>query len=284
MTLPRILQRDKTTWFLELRRRFRAKTGRELGFAHATRFLARLLPGWRSLALEGPDGRPLYIDLREREGYLAHGYTNTVGHMAAIIAATNDGDVVLDVGANIGVWTRQLLTAKRLARVVAFEPDPRTFTMLAKNLAGYAAASCEQVAVGDHLGSVQLSRGTESKQNYVATAFRAAVDAVAVPMITIDHFAEREALTRLDLLKVDVEGLELDVFHGAEQTLRRLRPRVYFEYLPRVGDRERAAFEWLQGLGYRMRAVRLDGSAVPVTGPDDCDRLSDFSHDVIAEL
>lgn len=162
--LPRILLDDSTRWFLELRRRFRSLTGRELGLAHATRWLARVLPQWQELPLEGPGGHPVFLDLRNKEGYLSAGFRNTVGHMGPLLALARDGDVVLDVGANIGIWSRELLARRRPATLVAFEPELRNFQLLTRNLSPYPNASCERLAIGARDGTVRLSEDLDSGQ------------------------------------------------------------------------------------------------------------------------
>lgn len=104
-------------------------------------------------------------------------------------------------------------------------------------------------------------------------------------MASLDSWAGRVGLERIDLIKVDVEGLELEVFQGGAALLERSLPVVYFEYLPEEGERGRrkvAAFEMLRSMGYEMQAVMLDGSTRPVSTPAECERLTRFSHDVIA--
>lgn len=288
--LPRVLAQGPggaiTSAFVALRRRFRHATGRELGFAHATRWLAQYVPSWQELPLEGPAGRSVFLDLRDREGYLVNGFENTVGHLRSLIGLVRDGDVVIDVGANIGVWSRELLAHRELSALYAFEAAARAFRMLQKNLESYPSVRCENVAVGAENGVAKFSEDLGG-QNSVVTALHALPTRriVTVPIVTLDSWAERTGLTRLDLLKVDVEGSELDVFHGAERTLRRFLPLVYFEYLADHvphGAKRASAFHWLTELGYRMQAVLLDGSSVPIATPEVCKQLSTFSNDVIA--
>jgi len=291
--LPRVLAPGPggavTSLFVALRRRFRHATGRELGLAHATRLLARYLPSWQELPLEGPAGRSVYLDLRDSEGYLVNGFESTVGHMSSLIAQVHDGDVLLDVGANIGVWSRELLAHRQLGAVYAFEAAACAFRMLQKNLASYPNVRCENVAVGAENGVAKF-RDDIGGQNRVISELHNehepnAGHTVTVPIVTLDTWAERVGLTRLDVMKVDVEGGELDVFRGAERTLRRFFPVIYFEYLPEtgaVGAAKTQAFEWLTELGYKMQAVLSDGRSVPVATPGACAQLATYSNDVIA--
>jgi FkbM family methyltransferase len=204
----------------------------------------------------------------------------------------HDGDVVLDVGANIGVWSRELLAHRQLGAVYAFEAAACAFRMLQKNLASYPDVHCENVAVGAENGVAKF-RDDIGGQNRVISDLYAQHEShesnqghtVTVPIVAIDTWAERVGLTRLDVMKVDVEGGELDVFRGAEHTLRRFFPVIYFEYLPEtgaIGAAKTQAFEWLTELGYKMQAVLADGCAVPVATPEACAQLATYSNDVIA--
>jgi FkbM family methyltransferase len=282
---PRILAHDSTTWFLELRRTFRQMTGRELGFAHATRLLARRFSSWQELPIEGPDGLPLFVDLRLKEGNFSTGYFGILGHVQPLLDVLRPGDVLLDVGANIGAWSRYLLSRRELGRVVAFEPARRNFELLRKNLAKYSNATCINAAVGAHPGSVQLSADLDSGQNHVVTDLLPARTSETVQMVSLDSWAEESGLERLDALKIDVEGLEFEVLQGARETLRRFTPIVYFEYIPcdgPLGERKMQAFEHLASLGYEMQALRNDGTSIRVTTAAACRSVDNNSHDVLA--
>jgi len=75
-----------------------------------------------------------------------------------------------------------------------------------------------------------------------------------VDLITLDAFAEVTGLTRLDLIKADIEGWEMRALKGGEATLKRFHPALYLEiddaFLARAGDTPESLFEWLGVLGY----------------------------------
>jgi FkbM family methyltransferase len=76
-----------------------------------------------------------------------------------------------------------------------------------------------------------------------------------IELTTLDAFAAARSLTRLDLVKADIEGWELRALKGGEATLRRFRPALYLEVdealMRRAGDRPEGLFDWLGALGYR---------------------------------
>jgi hypothetical protein len=96
-----------------------------------------------------------------------------------------------------------------------------------------------------------------------------------VPLTTIDAVVEMLALDRLDFIKADIEGWELRLLHGAENALRRFRPRLLIElseeHLARAGDRRVDAFRFLAELGYSA-FERGSGAALdPVVSSGDGD-------------
>jgi hypothetical protein len=96
-----------------------------------------------------------------------------------------------------------------------------------------------------------------------------------VSLTTLDTVVKVLAPERLDFIKADIEGWELRLLYGAEQALRRFRPRLLIElseeHLARAGDRLVDAFGFLARLGYRAFERCPGGALVPVASPGDGD-------------
>lgn len=129
------------------------------------------------------------------------------------------GDCFVDVGANIGSYT-VLAAGVCGASVVAFEPIPDTASGLDANIAANLLASRVQVvreAVGATSGHLQMTRSLDTT-NRIVSAGASTGDTLHVPVTTLDKTLEGRAV---DLLKIDVEGHELAVLQGGQDTLRR---------------------------------------------------------------
>jgi FkbM family methyltransferase len=125
---------------------------------------------------------------------------------------------LVDVGANIGSWAKRFL-AYIPCNYVAFEPDPRAFAILEKS--GPTHAQLHNVCVGDRPCTVQLGLDAESayssKYNYdAAIESRPTVKTIAVEQVQLDDL---ELGPTPFILKVDVQGAEMDVLRGARSTL-----------------------------------------------------------------
>jgi FkbM family methyltransferase len=147
------------------------------------------------------------------------------------------GDVVLDCGANIGVFTRKALAAgARL--VVAIEPTPLTLVALRRNFEREIAEGRVVVVpkgVWNRVDTLELA--TEGEGNSVGNSLvlgRDLTNKIKVPLTTIDLLAAELHLDRVDFIKMDIEGAEKQALSGATETIRRFRPRMAIasEHLP----------------------------------------------------
>ncbi|HUE95064.1 MAG TPA: FkbM family methyltransferase [Longimicrobiaceae bacterium] len=166
--------------------------------------------------------------------------------------------MVLDVGASIGVVA--LLAARIGCRVLALEPERANFERLRANVAlNGLPVETLRVAVTDHRGTETLRVLPPHRRGHHTLA--PAADAVAtqtVPCTTLDDLLERHGLERVDLLKVDVEGAEPEVFAGAAGALERgACRRIVFEVargpLERMGHGAEEVLRPLRSAGYSIR-------------------------------
>ena len=180
------------------------------------------------------------------------------------------GWVCLDIGANVGAIA--LVLAKRCGpqgRVYAFEPGPPNLARLRENLKlnPELAARCEVIAagVGDCAGELWWAE----EKNNPGNALLASAGTDRVRVLTVDDFVRERSVNRIDLIKIDVEGMELKVMQGARDTLLRLRPILYFETLPRyTNSGAGASFEQMKefladGCGYALYRIARDGTLLP---------------------
>ncbi|GAA1537586.1 FkbM family methyltransferase [Kribbella lupini] len=232
--------------------------------ADANPGLAKISPAWAVDAVDvRRHGLRLRLDLRDNLQailYYAGRYEPATSRF--LTAELRAGDVLLDVGANIGLHT--LGAALRIrdlssGRVIAFEPAGDAGSKLeeAAERNGLAEfVELVQAALGDRAQEAVLR--ADSRYDAADTGVRSLGgdgDVVQqVPVVRLDDWARANDLPRLDVMKLDVEGSELAVLRGAAHTITRLRPRAVLVEDKRE-DQRRELYDVLNQLGYRPAAL-----------------------------
>jgi len=164
-----------------------------------------------------------------------------------------EGDVAIDVGANLG--THAVFFAGKVGprgKVFAFEPQPIIFQGLCENLAlnGFANAQALPVAAGRAPGRLALPDvDYTAAGNFGGVSLGARAEgstAATVEVMTLDSLG----LDRCQLIKIDVEGMELDVLDGANALVAAARPLIYLENNDTT--KSPALISWMLARGYHL--------------------------------
>jgi FkbM family methyltransferase len=147
-----------------------------------------------------------------------------------------DGDVALDIGANIG-WYSCLLDRLGTGAfdVYCFEPEPLNFAMLSRNIALNRAGHVhqQQLALGDSAGSIDLYLYKDSNRGRHSVLPVHDGEKIPVPVTRLDSWWQSQNLgsRRLRIIKIDIEGYELPALRGAGELLNRCET-LMLEYSP----------------------------------------------------
>lgn len=158
-------------------------------------------------------------------------------HTVAIMEALADPDSrVLDIGANIGITGLALSQIVPQGRVAAIEPVPATYRLLAANmrLAQASNVSTHNFALGKEPGEAVMQGNPDNASGSFVTDARYRVEMGShfrekVQVLRLDDAFPMLDLDRLDMIKIDVEGFELNVLDGALELLAKYKPRVFLE-------------------------------------------------------
>jgi FkbM family methyltransferase len=144
-------------------------------------------------------------------------------------ARIGQGDIVLDCGAHVGVFTRKALAAGAQL-VVAVEPAPANLTCLRRTFADEIAKGRVIVhgeGVWDQTAVLPMHFDRkDSMRSSIVLPPAGPVSEIDIHLTTIDSLASRLKLARVDYLKVHVEGAEMKAIAGARQTIRSHKPRI----------------------------------------------------------
>jgi FkbM family methyltransferase len=175
---------------------------------------------------------------------------------------------VLDIGANIGNWSRSMLDLAAQSRragpvrLHAFEPAGQAYQALTARIP--EAARINRLALSDRAGEVELQVPRPPAGR--SSLYRGETEAgqtEQVSALTVDSYLDQQGITRVDLMKVDAEGHDLAILRGAFRTLAAGSIQVVqFEYNHRWMDARyflRDAFNLLVPLGYRVGKLTPQG-------------------------
>lgn len=154
------------------------------------------------------------------------------------IFGDNASPVLLDVGANIGKYSLMLRDAFPEAKVYAFEPNINAFKILQENLGG--KVECLNLGMGADQKAGKLFTYSDTPSSAHTSAYEDMfrlfhksddLTTVEFQMTTVDRFCKERGIEKIDLLKIDTEGGELQVLKGASGMLSAGRVKVIqFEF------------------------------------------------------
>jgi FkbM family methyltransferase len=198
----------------------------------------------------------------------------------ALAGIVQPGAIALDIGANIGAHT---LPLARLVgphgKVYAFEPTQYAFGKLKKNLALNPElvnrVVAEQIRLtksgADDPGEIYSSWKVVGQESRHQKHFGIPKSTEGALTATLDEYCEDAGIQKLDFIKLDVDGFEVEVIKGGTNTLRHFRPPICMELSPYVLEERGTSAEQLLGelreCGYQLvdlksrdKITRQDGS------------------------
>jgi FkbM family methyltransferase len=244
------------------------------------------VPGWFPLVAERADrfvgpppgihrvellGCVMELDTREYLQKRAYYHCYEARELAFLERWLRAGDRMIDIGANVGVFT---LVGARLVgadgRVDAFEPVPATHDRLLRNIAlnGYQCVHPQRAAVTDHSGAVSLGIPEERLVGYSTADFSIGqtLEAVDAPAVTLDGYIDDDRPVRL--LKIDAEGSEQDILTGARRVLEEMPPAAVLLELNHAmltahGSSTAEVMSTLAAAGYELHTLGPGGRLGP---------------------
>ena len=185
--------------------------------------------------------------------------------MSRVLQSSGTNTVFVDIGANVGNFAIGLAkVVGPFGKIHAFEPQRIIFNMLAGSVAlnSILNVHCYNMALGDREGKVEIPQfdyfrpmsfgsvefGSEQREKLSQERGHDPAKVEYVRLTRLDSFA----FERVDALKIDAEGMEMDIFNGARETIARCRPVIFVEFLK--VDKE-ALRNYLASLGYTAEDV-----------------------------
>jgi FkbM family methyltransferase len=241
----------------------KVKIGRRTLFAHLYRIVTAVLHPPGQIKTFWND--TVYLPERSNYELLILGENlRTRGSTTTFRQQIRPGMVVVDLGANIGVYT--LLAASLVGekgRVYAFEPDPENYALLAKNVQanGYRNVVCRQQAVSNKSGEALLFTGEYRVSHSLSTFFAVNPElSITVATTSLDDFFQKQGWPPIDFIKMNIEGWEWFVIEGMTEILSRSRClkmmlEFYPDYIQKMGIDPAFFIQRLKDEGFTVQII-----------------------------
>ncbi len=168
-----------------------------------------------------------------------------------------DGWIVLDIGAGLGDFTIYAAKSRPHCEIYAYEPFPESYELLQENLKLNAVDNVRAFpyAISDgQSAQLTLALTGEAVQHRTTPAGAPVAATVAVPCLSLEQALAATSLSRVDFLKIDVEGAEFEILFGASDAALSVIRRVCLEYHDGVTPHAHAELvRFLQDKGYQVR-------------------------------
>ena len=143
-----------------------------------------------------------------------------------------EDSLCIDVGANIGSAALAWARTSRVRKIFAFEPHPETYRRLLRNIELNGAKGViipRQIAAGGKDGEVRLFISKAGSMAMRPGIYKWQGREISCPLITLDTFIKKEHIVSIDILKIDIEGSEVEALLGSSETLE-ITKRIVLEY------------------------------------------------------
>jgi len=219
-------------------------------------------------------GVNLCVDIRDYVGhYLYFGFKEDA-HEKLINLAKPDY-TVLDIGTNIGSTLLQFANKiGKKGKVYGFEPDPTNYQACINNIGlnNFHNIEVANIGLGDKKGSFNLVVDTETNRggNRISFDIENQKTSTTIQVERLDDWVNNKNISYVDLIKIDVEGFEMNVLKGAEEILKKHNPTLFIELddnnLKQVESNAKDLILFLEKLNYQM--INADNN-LKVTSTDN---------------
>ena len=223
-------------------------------------FIARELAK-RSSRFNEKRGMPIAVFGNDRiginialKGLFEEEHLKDLYHLLTNLDFDVSNSTAIDIGSNIG--NHAIEFAKYFKKVICYEPNPRAYDLLATNTKHLKNVEVFNWGIGSKEEFLQLQ---ENINNIGGSSAKYQIDAkniVNIEIKPLDNFLD--SFKKVMLLKIDVEGMEIDVLRGAEKIITKFYPLICFEqhktdFLDCFNETE--AVDWLRKKDYKIYAI-----------------------------
>ena len=199
-----------------------------------------------------------HASIRWKKQRLEPGISKLVTKIAKELDVHNDQGWFFDVGANVGLYSWGVHEVCSLRKILAFEPDPENIKLLEKTLskANLPNLTIFKCALSNRVGEVKFFQDSLTsatgcvagkEKPWIEQYLKGSVNEIRVKTNTLDSVTQEEKTP--SLIKIDVEGHEIEVLQGSSNTLTEAKPLLFIESFP---PKQSTVCSLLYEFGYRL--------------------------------
>jgi FkbM family methyltransferase len=173
----------------------------------------------------------LNVDISDYVGHYLYFNFYDPGYLQ-LFKLPKKGDVVIDIGANIGYTTLNFASiVGEKGQVISFEPDEFNYNEFLKNIKknNFVNVIPNNLGLGAVPENVKLAVHSPDNLGMNRIDRNASDNFSVINIITLDSYIEKNNISKVDLIKIDVEGFELNVLKGGINSLKKFKPILYIE-------------------------------------------------------
>lgn len=195
----------------------------------------------------------------------------------AWIALTEENSTIMDIGSNFGYYSLLSGAKYESCKIIAFEPAPETFNRLVENinLNNYRNISPYNLGVSLNPGFFTLYLANDDNSGMTSLSMPDSFSGrkVEVEVVNIDDFLMEKSLKNINLVKIDVEGNELNVLRSMQNVIRSDKPIIFIELLNnqlnKFGHSITQIFDFFMNNGYECFEIDKSGKFIIIKQPKD---------------
>lgn len=205
------------------------------------------------------------LDISDYMQYCIY-YGITIEPREKLYNLVKDGTTIIDVGTNIGETLLNFARINKTGLNIGFEPVPDLYARAEYNLKlnDLPNIKLENLALSNEAGKLTFNVTNENNSGgiFLSSDLNQEDSSRTVRAITLDSYVLENNLDNISLLKIDVEGFELNVLEGAVMTLNKFKPALFIElddsFLRRQGKSGKELVGFLIDKGYQIFSAEND--------------------------
>ena len=199
-----------------------------------------------------------HASIRWKKQRLEPGISKLVSKIVKELDSQNDQGWFFDVGANVGLYSWEVRKVSPHRKILAFEPDPENIKLLEKTLNGANFENVEiyKCALSNQLAEISFFQDTLTSATgcvagkdkpWIEQYLNSSANEIRVKTETLDSVVKQDRIP--SLIKIDVEGHEIEVLQGGRNTLSKAKPLLIIESFP---PKQSTVLSLLDELGYHL--------------------------------